>query len=69
MFFVDELEEISVALLAHIIFKKRKKKVVHENARISCRIIICMVGAWPLISHMHLRAQSQLTSYASRKGI
>jgi hypothetical protein len=26
MFFVDELEEISVALLAHIIFKKKEKK-------------------------------------------
>ena len=47
--FVDELGEISIALLAHIFLKK----MVHTNTRISYRIITCMVVALPLPNHLH----------------
>ena len=53
--FVDELGEISIALLAHIFLKK---KMVHTNTRISYRIITCMVVALPLPlpNHLHFWA-------------
>ena len=42
---------------------------MHGNTRISCRINACMVVALPLINHVHLGVQSQLTSYASKEGL
>ena len=62
--FVDELEEISIALLAHIFFKKKWCIQIREYPAGS-------LHAW--LWHCHCRitcifgAPSPLTSYASRK--